>query len=160
MKRLKRLVLVAIFLNVSYLTSYAWIMGSDMSWSCLGGDSFLIKVAAYNDCNGMAMVNFNVYFNCSSTGTWISTLSLTTPTPVDITPVCNNTCTRCQSSSCSFPFGVNRYLYQGIVGGGTYDVIYHYIDSNQCGNEYTVKITVIAKPPTPVISLSPSDSFL
>jgi hypothetical protein len=91
--------------------SFAHILGSDMAWSSLGGDSFLIKVSIFNDCNTVGLGNKSVNFKCISTGTSIATLSLTVPTPVDITPVCKNSCSRCTNPSCSFPYGVHRYIY-------------------------------------------------
>ena len=115
MKKIKRLILAAIFLIATYLNCNASIMGSDMGWSCLGGDSFLISVAVYNDCNSTAMGDISIAFKCATTGTTITTLSLAVPTPVDITPVCNSMCSRCSSSSCSFPYGIHKYLYLGIV---------------------------------------------
>lgn len=115
MIRYGKLGLFALLLNLMYLSSFASIMGSDIAWTCLGGDSFLIKISVYNDCNGSAMGNLSVNFKCETTGTTITTLSLTAPTPVDITPFCTTSCSRCQSSSCTFPYGISRYIYQGIV---------------------------------------------
>jgi hypothetical protein len=110
-----KLGLFALLLNLMHLSSNASIMGSDMGWTCLGGDSFLIKVTVYNDCNGAAMSNLTVGFKCQSTGTAITSLNLTAPTPVDITPFCNTSCSRCQSSTCTFPYGISSYSYQGVV---------------------------------------------
>lgn len=115
MKSLKKWVFIAFVFNVLSLSSYAAIVGSDMGWTCLGGDSFLIKVSVYNDCNSTAMGNIAVNFKCFSTGSTITTLNLLVPIPVDITPICRTSCTRCQSSTCSFPYGIQQYSYQKIV---------------------------------------------
>lgn len=115
MKMLKKLILITIFVIGSYLSGHARIMASDISWRCLGGDSFLIKLTVYTDCNNTASGIINVYFNCFTTSSLITSKSLTAPTPVDVTPVCNGLTTRCQSSTSTFPYGVNKYVYQGIV---------------------------------------------
>jgi len=91
------------------------IFGADMSWTCVGQDSFLIKLVAYRDCNGIPMGACTINFKCATTGATITTLNVAVTTPVDITPICYTSCTRCQSTGCSFPYGVHRYTMQGIV---------------------------------------------
>jgi hypothetical protein len=127
MKSFKRSLIIALLLNIFYSGSYASISGAEIGWNCLGGDSFLIKVIVYNDCNGSALGTLPVNIKCQATGVTIANMSLTLPAGVDITPYCNTSCSRCQSSTCSFPYGIKKYEYQGIVnlsaGGSCCNVI-------------------------------------
>jgi hypothetical protein len=137
MKSIKKTVLTVLIFATACLSSKATIMGSDMSWSCLGGDSFLIRVTVYNDCNGTAMGNITIDFKCATSGTSITSLTLAVPNPVDITPVCPSVCTRCDSATCTFPYGVNRYLYQGIVKLSTAGSCCNILMSYSYGNRNT-----------------------
>jgi len=116
---MKKLVKVLFVLLIS-LSSYSGakathMMGSDLTWKCVGQDSFLIKLVVYRDCNGVYLSSTPITFTCATTGATITSLSIGVGTPVDITPVCNSSCTRCQSTSCSFPYGIHRFTMQGIV---------------------------------------------
>ena len=97
-----------------YSFSYNHI-GGDIGWKCLGNDTFLMKVTVFRDCNSSSMSSITLNFKCASTGTQITTLNLSKPAPVDITPRCGSSCTRCQSSGCSFPYGIEKYEYTGKV---------------------------------------------
>jgi hypothetical protein len=115
MKRLKKFILITIMLNVFYLSSYGQNMGADITWRCLGGDSFLIKMTVYNDCNFNPMVKITIDFTCATTGVLITSMNLNAPGWIDATPVCPSSCTRCQSSSCTFLYGIRKYIYLGVV---------------------------------------------
>jgi hypothetical protein len=115
---MKRVIYPLLFLGllVGYLPrANAFPMGSDISWTCLGQDSFLVTLVVYRDCNGNTIGANSIDFHCTTSGTLITSLSVYPGTGVDITPVCNTSCTRCQSSGCSFPYGIQRYTMQGIV---------------------------------------------
>jgi hypothetical protein len=91
------------------------IMASDVSWRCVGQDSFLIKVVVYRDCNGDALLPVDLNIRCLNTGSLISVIKLQPVTPVDVTPACNVSCTRCSDATCSFPYGINKYTMQVII---------------------------------------------
>jgi hypothetical protein len=95
--------------------SASHLMGSDLTWKCVGQDSFLIKLVVYRDCNGIALGVSPINFVCVTTGTVTTSLSINVGIPVDITPVSNTSCTRCSDPSCSFPYGIHRYTIQGIA---------------------------------------------
>jgi len=90
-------------------------MGAEITWTCIGQDSFLIKLVVYRDCNGITLGTSPTLVKCDTSGRIITSLNLSVGTPVDITPVCNSSCTRCQSTGCSFPYGVHRYTMQGLA---------------------------------------------
>lgn len=87
-------------------TKASHMMGSDITWKCLGGDTFLFTVTVYRDCNGIPL-SAGPFEISSSCGT--KTVSTTMGPGLDITPVCKKSCTRCKSLGCSFPFGIEQY---------------------------------------------------
>ena len=72
----------------------------------------MIKLTIYVDCNVTGNAFSPINFFCAQTGAVISSLSLSGTSQVDVTPICNSSCTRCQSASCPFPYGIKRYIMQ------------------------------------------------
>jgi hypothetical protein len=91
------------------------VTGSEITWTCIGQDSFLIKLDVYRDCNGIVLAAGPITFKCASTGATIVSVTATPGTPVDVTPVCRNGCTRCSSLSCAFPYGIHKYTMHNLV---------------------------------------------
>jgi hypothetical protein len=91
------------------------LAGGEITWTCIGQDSFLIKLVVYRDCNGQVLGSGTLGINCASNMALITAVNTVSVTPIDITPVCNNSCTRCQSLSCSFPYGIHKYTIQNVV---------------------------------------------
>ena len=116
MRKLVKLFFILLISLASYNGAKAsHLMGSDLTWRCVGQDSFLVKLVVYRDCNGISLSTSPINFYCATTGTLITSLNIGVGTPVDITPVCNSSCTRCSNPSCSFPYGIHKYTMQGIV---------------------------------------------
>lgn len=90
-------------------------MASDLTWTCVGQDSFLIKLVVYRDCNGDFLTSTPVIFTNPNTNAEITRLNTNPGTPVDVTPTCKVSCTRCQRPDCYYPYGIHRYTMQGIV---------------------------------------------
>lgn len=102
------------------------IMGADMTYRCLGNDSFEFTTIVYKDCNANWTIPANTYnlfvsaIGCSFTP---QTISPTLVSCVDITPVCAGYCTKCNStcnsntsnSSCSFPYGIEKLTFKAII---------------------------------------------
>ncbi|MEX0967944.1 MAG: PKD domain-containing protein [Bacteroidia bacterium] len=111
------------FLSLLILTLCGWqtpvradhIMGSDITYKCVGNDSFLVTITMYRDCNGCEVPpcqipNLQITSPCGT-----KSVSTTLTVGADITPVCKSSCTRCTNSSCSFPYGIQVYLFTTIV---------------------------------------------
>jgi PKD repeat protein len=115
----KLLLLLVVTASMTMFTNEAkstHIMGSDMTWDCIGQDSFMITLTLYRDCNGIPMDNIaRVTVKCVTTSQTLQTMSIPKPPPVDITPTCDNSCTRCESRGCSFPYGIEKYTYQQLL---------------------------------------------
>jgi hypothetical protein len=133
--------LLSIFLSFSPFNNAksSHMMGSDITWTCLGQDSFLIKLVIYRDCNGVNLGSASIPIKCATTGSSITTVSISKPAPVDITPTCGASCTRCQTSGCSFPYGIEQYTYQKLVvlsnAGSCCKVTFSY---SMCCRNYTI----------------------
>ena len=108
------LFLVILFKTISVEGSD--MLGGEITWKCLSRDVYLIKVIYLRDCNGVpSSSSLNVSFKSASNGTAITSLTLSPGAAVDITPTCATNCTRCSNSGCTFPYGIQKYEYQGIV---------------------------------------------
>ena len=116
MKKLFLFLIIASIALLSVQKSMATHMvGSDLSWTCVGQDSFIVNLTVYRDCNGVQIGAAAVPIKCLTTGASITQVTITKPTPIDITPKCGASCSRCQSYSCSFPYGIEKYVYTKLV---------------------------------------------
>ena len=116
MKKIGTILCIVFCLSIfSFQVKATHIMGAEFEWTCVGQDSFLIGLTIYRDCNYQPMTTASIPFKCSTSGSTITTAYIATPPPIDITPTCAASCTRCQSSSCHFPYGIEEYKYTKLV---------------------------------------------
>jgi len=89
------------------------LAGANISWISTGKDTFVITLTMYRNCVQSSVGSMSVEVECASTGQTITTLNLKNPSIVDITPKCVSAgCSKCQSSTCSFPYGFSKAVYQ------------------------------------------------
>ena len=89
--------------------------GSDLTYTCLGGNTYLITLTFYRDCSGISEpTSVPVTFTCSSNNAFnfTSTLNKTPGTGQEITPSCSATPTFCAGGTA---YGIREYVYQGTV---------------------------------------------
>jgi len=110
-----RIIFYVLFLFSITYSNAAGIMGSDLTWTCVGKDSFMVKLILIADCNQEPPGNQMLSCYCTNGGSLIKTISLNNPIPVDITPTCTNSCTRCQDAQCTFPYGIHQYNYHKLI---------------------------------------------
>ena len=113
MKLLKLLLIFSAFsLLGTFKVSATHVMGSDIQWECIGEDTFRIKVTVYRDCNGIQLGNgpFTISSNCGT-----MRVSASMSGGEDITPVCDEQCTRCDSRGCTFKYGIQKWVLTGTV---------------------------------------------
>jgi len=93
------------------------MVGSDVYWKCLGGDSFMVTITDYRDCNGIPFVNSPFVITPVGSGCTgaAKTISGNSSGGKDITPVCQKSCTRCSDKNCTFPFGIQQYFITALV---------------------------------------------
>ena len=91
-------------------------MASDLTYTCMGGNTYLISFIIYSDClNGPGIpTSFTANFNCThnTTFNFSATLSKISGTGQDVTPGCF-----CDSTLCSggTSFGVRQTAYEAVV---------------------------------------------
>ncbi len=89
------------------------IMGSDLTYTCVGPNQYRVNIRVYRDCSGIDMPSsFSVSYSsvsCGVSGSLTATLQSTS----DITPVCPLQTSRCSGGNSAV--GVELYLYQGVV---------------------------------------------
>jgi hypothetical protein len=116
---MKRLLQILFFAGLVVLAPQAkstHVMGSEISYNCIGQDSFMVSLILYRDCNGIFFQQpQQIIVNCITTSARLQALVIPIPTPIDITPVCKSSCTRCQTSSCTFPYSTEKYVFQKLL---------------------------------------------
>ncbi|MGZ5302938.1 MAG: hypothetical protein ACXWDO_02375, partial [Bacteroidia bacterium] len=90
------------------------VMGSDITWKCIGKDSFVVTVTAYRNCKGIDLSATPISYKSACGGANVSAGGEMSGGE-DITPVCKKSCTQCTSSGCEFNFGIQQYQITTII---------------------------------------------
>ncbi|RLD63770.1 MAG: hypothetical protein DRI84_09295, partial [Bacteroidetes bacterium] len=93
------------------------LAGADLTYTCLGGNTYLITSTFYRDCSGAgAPTTQTISFNCSSNPAFnfTATLQRIPGTGQEITPGCSASPTRCSGTQYN-SYGVQEYIFQGTV---------------------------------------------
>lgn len=112
-KILTLLTVAASLLQISEVSA-THSQGSDISYTCLGGNQYLLSLSFYRDCSGINAPN-TVTVNAASTSCGENlnvTLNRVAGTGQEITTICPTMATTCTTGN--FP-GVQEYVYEGIV---------------------------------------------
>jgi hypothetical protein len=117
MKKLFILFAIALtlILSSSKNTYASHFAGADLTYTCLGGSTYLITYSFYRDCSGIqAPTTVLITFNCSSNSTFNfnTTLSRIPGTGQEITHACSAVPTHCNNGN---GYGIQEYVYQGTV---------------------------------------------
>ena len=115
-KTLTILALTVIFLigGVNQLKA-SHFAGADLTYTCMGGNTYLITYSFYRDCSGIsAPSSLNVSFDCSANSSFnfTATLNKIAGTGQEITPGCSAAPTHCSGGNL---YGIQEYVYQGTV---------------------------------------------
>lgn len=89
--------------------------GSELTYTCLGGNNYLISLSFYRDCSGISApssVVVNLKCNQDSTLNFIKVLYSIPGTGQEITLNCNAMPTRCSGG---IGYGLQEYVYQSNV---------------------------------------------
>jgi hypothetical protein len=87
------------------------LLGGDITYECVGSDSFLVKLTLYRDCNYVNFGQVLITAFCEDSATVIDTKYVNVSSIVDITPTCETSCNRCDSGNCNFPYGIQKWEY-------------------------------------------------
>ncbi|MCZ2356165.1 MAG: gliding motility-associated C-terminal domain-containing protein [Bacteroidia bacterium] len=126
----RRIVLLLAFvlmaaLNQKIIASHA--VGGDITYECLGGNQYRIRVTFYRDCQGVsAPPNVSVVIKSASLGVNRSIICNPIPgTGIEIAPTCTSAVSTCNGGTVP---GVQEYIYEGVVtlNGQAIDWIFGY----------------------------------
>ena len=117
MKKLLLLFVIALTIILSSSkNSYAThFVGTDLTYTCLGGNTYLITFVFYRDCSGaQAPSSLSISFSCSSNSAFNfnATLVRIPGTGQEITHTCSSVSTYCNNGN---NYGVQEYVFQGQV---------------------------------------------
>ncbi|MBA3704941.1 MAG: SprB repeat-containing protein, partial [Bacteroidetes bacterium] len=107
-------ILLFVLLGTTKIANATHVQGGNVTYTCLGGNQYQIKLALYRDCAGVAAPN-SASLNYQSVSCNINltvTLNKVAGTGIEVTPICSSLITQCAGGT--FP-GVQEYIYSGIV---------------------------------------------
>jgi gliding motility-associated-like protein len=111
---MKRIIFILLLIaGTAFSSSATHIAGCDLSYTCIGGNDYIITLSFYRDCSGTyenetALINFT-----SSCGNFSVTLNKIAPiNGIEVTPVCPGQVTTCGGGSL---YGLEKFVYQGQV---------------------------------------------
>ncbi len=88
-------------------------MGSDLTYRCLGGNTYEITLSFYRDCVGVPADGFaNIILSSSCYPAFSTTIYPITGTGNEISPLCPSQTSTCSGGTFT---GVQEYIYRGIV---------------------------------------------
>ena len=101
------------------------LMGSEITWQCLGNNQYKVILAVFRDCTGVTMGNMSISYHCADSPSVGNAGSASSPpllsNGLDITPICDDTCSECGTNqyggnpNCALGYGVELYEYQFTV---------------------------------------------
>jgi hypothetical protein len=138
MKKIYILGLIIVLCMVKQSIFAQPVLSAEITWQCIGQDSFLLKLDVYADCNGSAFPYPHLDVYCGTSGSLINNFAVQLSSAIDVTPVCRNNCTKCQSQSCSFPFGFRKQTAYRLVNlsaaGSCCNILISWYNSTRTSN--------------------------
>lgn len=90
------------------------IMGGDLTYVCLGADTYMLQLRLMRDCNGISLGNqATIKMTSPTCGTQQMTLNLLAGYPIVVTPLCNNEPDICIDGFGTY--GIHEYVYKSPV---------------------------------------------
>jgi hypothetical protein len=98
----------------SYKTFASHSMGADLTYTCIGGNTYKVRLAFYRDCTGIAEPNYaTIDISSASCGLSLSVLCTKIPgTGQEITPLCPSATSTCNGGIFT---GIEEWIYEGTV---------------------------------------------
>ena len=123
MRKIIQLLVIAIITAISFPTQVkaSHFAGADLTYTCLGGTTYLITLSFYKDCGGISSpTDADIVFSCTSNPNigFTSTAYKIAGTGQEITPGCSAVPTSCSSNggvNGSGPYGIQEFVYQTTV---------------------------------------------
>ena len=114
---MKKILLLISFITFCTLFSsklYAsHLLGSDLTYQCLGPGQYRVSLKIYRDCNGVSLTSSqSLSYSSVACGISGSIQVTSVGPPVDVTPNCPSVPSACGGSG---NYGIQEWLYQGIL---------------------------------------------
>ncbi len=109
-----RLLMILFFIQLSGEAFASHAQGGDLTYTCLGGNQYQLRLAFYRDCAGVnAPANVNINLSSASCNQNFNTTLYPIPgTGIDVTPICPQLTTECSGGT--YP-GVQEWIYEGTI---------------------------------------------
>ncbi|MEI6816764.1 MAG: PKD domain-containing protein [Bacteroidota bacterium] len=141
----KHLVLLVVIFVASHQVSFAThAMGADITYKCLGGNTYQITYSFYFDCSSAypmpQTIPVNYYStSCNYPNTTFNITMVSALSNIEVTPICPTLQTTCSDPNSIYP-GVKQYIYRGNITLPMQctDWIFDYSMGNRNGNINTI----------------------
>jgi gliding motility-associated-like protein len=115
----KKFILPVLIFAIVFITGFntlkaTHLMGGNVTYVCVGKDSFMIRLSLYRDCSGVSAPTSPSVTIESTCGNVTVPLTMLPGSGNDITPLCPGWPSPCTSPSSQVPVGVEEYLYEGL----------------------------------------------
>ena len=108
MKKLVLLLLITLTFSFISKNAYSnWFLGGEITYDCVGKDSFMVTLSFYRDCRSHNFNSASLMVKCK-TGASITSVSVFPTVFKDVTPTCDTFCNKCTDQSCSFAYGIEK----------------------------------------------------
>lgn len=112
-KKILLFLLTSIAVSLSSELHATHLLGSDLSYECLGPGQYRVTLTLYRDCNGVSLPNStSVSYSSAACGVNGTIQVSSQGPPVDITPNCPSVPSACGGSG---NYGIQEWVYSGIL---------------------------------------------
>jgi gliding motility-associated-like protein len=116
-KKLLKLGLILLTILTPILVYSSHIAGADITYKCIGQDSFEITVNVFRDCSGIPYINTSLPITISNTcNSQTSTVNIqrVNSVPIEVSQLCPSALLQSTCNNGVFP-GMQQYIFKGIV---------------------------------------------
>jgi PKD repeat protein len=125
-----KIIILLISIMLGKEVSASHVMGSDITYRCLGNGKYAITLTVYRDCNGIQLSNSPISAKCKS-GSGSASFSLTETKVRDVTGIGSNCPTNSRCSG-SYTYGVEEHTYEGTINLSSLNCCEVIISWEQC----------------------------
>jgi gliding motility-associated-like protein len=89
-------------------------MGADLTYQCLGGNDYKLRLSFYRDCSGISAPSF-LFININSVSCGFNYFELALPIPgtgQEITPICPAEVSTCEGGTFT---GIQEWIYEAVI---------------------------------------------
>ena len=114
---MKKILFIITFLSFFFQTNTfaSHIMGGDITYKCLGGNTYEVQISLFRDCNGITFSNqANLNLTSPTCGNLAINANLLSGYPTIVTPICATEPDVCTGASGAI-YGVQKFVYKANV---------------------------------------------